>query len=239
MMGLCRALFLISLVLPVDLVPVYPAAIHTHLGDDLSLDGFSFRMAYFTTRDSIRIVANHFFEEWKQQGYPTVVEGNFEGEAVVSAFSTRTALQRAVVLRLQRGKTLGFSVVRQLRSHFSAAPADRMPVLEHSLWTSDLAAGRASARDWQRTAILEEGLLKARDLARQQLERAGCALVRQAKDGEGRRARISLEHRCAKGPVATVLSEQEPGITALLQTHATDPFPVEASQQSRAGQAGK
>jgi len=239
MMGLCRALFLISLVLPVDLVPVYPAAIHTHLGDDLSLDGFSFRIAYFTTRDSIRIVANHFFQEWKQQGYPTVVEGDFEGEAVVSAFSTRTAVQRAVVLRSQRDKTLGFSMVRQLRSHFTAAPADRMPILEHSLWTSDLAAGGAGASDWQRTAILEEGLSNARDLARQQLERAGCALVRQAKDGEGRRARLSLEHLCAKGRVTTVLSEQEPGITALLQMHATDAFPVEASQQSRAGQAGK
>jgi hypothetical protein len=239
MMGLCRVLCLLSLVVPLDLVPVYPGAIHTHLGDDLSLDGFSFRIAYFTTRDSIRIVAKYFFQEWKQQGYPTVVEGDFEGEAVVSAFSTRTALQRAVVLRRQRDKTLGFSVVRQLRSHFSAAPADRMPALEHALWTSDLAAGGASATDWQRTAILEGGLLNVRDLARQQLERTGCALVRQAKDGEGRRARISLEHLCAKGPVATVLSEEEPGITALLQTHASDAFSAEASQKSRAGQAGK
>src|ERR1700687_2384038 len=192
-MGPWRVLFLISLVVPLDVVPVYPGAIHTHLGDDLSLDGFSVRIAYFTTRDSIRVVANHFFQEWNQQGYPTVVEGDFEGEAVVSAFSTRTAVQRAVVLRLQRGKTLGFSMVRQLESHFPAAPADRMPILEHSLWTSDLAAGGASAGEWQRTPILEEGLSNARDLARQQLERTGCTLVRQATDG-GRRARLSLEH---------------------------------------------
>lgn len=237
-MAVCRVLFLISLVLPVDLVPVYPGAIHTHLGDDLFLDGFSFRIASFTTRDSIRIVANHFFQEWKQQGYPTVVEGDFEGEAVVSAFSTRTSIQRAVVLRRQRDRTLGFSMVRQLQSHFPAAPVDRMPLLERSLWTSDLAGG-ASASDWQRTAILEEGLSNARDLARQQLERAGCTLVRQAKDGKGRHARLSLEHLCAKGRVTTVLAEQEPGITALLQMYATEAFPSEARGQSRTAQAVK
>ena len=93
-------------------LPVYPGAVHTRIGNDLIIAGEYYRLAYFTTDDSLEKVADYFARHWRTQGYPTVVDGDLRDEAVVSALYTREGLQRGVVLRRHLGKTVGFTVLR-------------------------------------------------------------------------------------------------------------------------------
>src|SRR5688500_1731328 len=80
-------------------LPVYPGAAHTRIGGDLLISGEHYRMAYFTTADSMTKVGKYFHQEWKRRGYPTTVDGDGVNELVVSAFYTREGLVRSVVLR--------------------------------------------------------------------------------------------------------------------------------------------
>ena len=41
-------------------LPVYPGAVHTRIGNDLVIAGEYYRLAYFTTDDSMEKVAGYF-----------------------------------------------------------------------------------------------------------------------------------------------------------------------------------
>ena len=66
-------------------LPVYPGTIHTRIGNDLVIAGEYYRIAYFTTSDSMRKVAKYFYDQWKKDGYPTTVDGNFVDEGFFGA----------------------------------------------------------------------------------------------------------------------------------------------------------
>src|SRR5712692_8892369 len=121
-------------------LPVYPGTVHTRIGDDLIIGGEHFRIAYFTTRDALTQVADYFFQEWKRRGLPTAVDGDFHTEIVVSAFYTRDGLQRSVVLRRHDGKTVGFSILRDLWVREALAPETEPISLEGTLFSQQLVA---------------------------------------------------------------------------------------------------
>jgi len=93
-------------------LPAYPGAVHTRIGDDLEVGGELYRIAYFTTTDSPLEVAQYFLRDWRSHGYPTTAVGDFRAEGVVSAFSTREGIQRAVVVRVEGAKTLAFTLLK-------------------------------------------------------------------------------------------------------------------------------
>src|SRR5688500_9392970 len=80
-------------------LPVYPGVLHTWMGIDLVIGGELFRLAYFTTPDSLKKVGAYFAREWATRGYPVTVDGDFRQGGVVSAFFNREGLVRSVVLR--------------------------------------------------------------------------------------------------------------------------------------------
>ena len=88
-------------------LPAYPGATHVRIGDELWFAGQRLQIACFTTAEPVQQVARYFFQEWTQQGLPTVVDGDLLHEGTVSAFLTRQGIQQAVMLVSQGGKTLG------------------------------------------------------------------------------------------------------------------------------------
>ena len=73
--GLLAALLLATAARAEQPLAVYPGTVHTRIGNDLVIDGELYRMAYFTTGDALPKVAGYFEKLWKEQGYPTVVDG--------------------------------------------------------------------------------------------------------------------------------------------------------------------
>jgi hypothetical protein len=103
-------------------LPAYPRSPHVRLGDELAIAGERIRISYFTTPDPAPLVARHFLAEWRRAGW--VVTHDRTGEVeTVSAFRTLEGLQLSVILRPSRGRTVAFSVVRDLWSQVRA-PAD-------------------------------------------------------------------------------------------------------------------
>lgn len=96
-------------------LPAYPGAPLAPIGGEIVTSGEHFRLAYFTTSDSLPRVARHFLDQWRAEGLPVSAEGDFVAEAVVSAFHTREGILQAVVLQAAEGTTLGFSVLKDLR----------------------------------------------------------------------------------------------------------------------------
>jgi hypothetical protein len=92
----------------------YPGAGFTSLGGLESETGTHSALSYFTTPDALKDVARHFSSLWRRRGFPTVVDGDLDDEAVVSAFHTREGVQRSVVLRRSQGRTVGLMFVRDL-----------------------------------------------------------------------------------------------------------------------------
>ena len=54
------ALLLSATALGEQPLPVYPGAVHTRIGNDIIIAGEYYRLAYFTTDDSMRQVAQYF-----------------------------------------------------------------------------------------------------------------------------------------------------------------------------------
>jgi hypothetical protein len=209
MIGVLLAALLSSVPLPTpDELPAYPGAVLTRIGELLIVDGVRQQLAYFVARDPIDAVALYFLGEWKGRGYFTTADGDFRQEIVVSAFCTREAIQRAVVLRAQGRITIGFSVVRSLRA--VSAPWNVQPPVEGQLFVHDSHAPNETRRGSHRTLLLNAGLAQARQKVIEQLKATGCRVV-----DEGA---LSIESRCPVGRVRTLLVAESPDLTAVLET---------------------
>lgn len=195
-------------------LPVYPGTIHTRIGTDLVIAGEYYRLAYFLTDDPIPQVAQYFASHWKRLGIPTVVDGDGKEEMIVSAFYTREGLQRAVILRVHQGRTLGFSVLRDLWLQQEAS-AHQEPPYENALFATHISDRDERINGEYTTAILEGSL----DFAANQVE------GRMARDGFNRtsmkKTKIQGKHNWVmefergKERVIATLVEVEAGLTAV------------------------
>ena len=199
-------------------LPVYPGTIHTRIGNDLVIGGEYYRIAYFTTPDSMKKVGRYFANAWKEEGYPVTVDGDFESEGVVSAFYTREGLMRSVVVRKHDGKTLAFSVLKDLWLQAGQSVADKVPQLEGSIFHQDIVARDTDGQTQHRAQLVEVGLDEARNRAVASWKAAGYQLSRESSvviDGQKQRV---LE--LARGPeqVVVTLGQADANLTAVQQT---------------------
>ncbi len=220
-------------------LPVYPGAVHTRIGNDLIIAGEYYRLAYFTTDDPMEKVADYFAKHWREQGYPTVVEGDLREEAVVSALYTREGLQRGVVLRRHLGKTVGFTALRDLWVRAPKRPGSGLVKLEGTLFSQDITTRDDPGGSQHRSSLVQGSLDSVRQQVAEAMTRQGYSLIREAGvklDGE---PRFTLEHARKGEQVVTTLSRVDDQTTAVLQmwvgSDRPDALPNnEAVRQSRA-----
>ncbi|QSQ25045.1 hypothetical protein JY651_08975 [Pyxidicoccus parkwayensis] len=198
-------------------LPVYPGTLHTRIGNDLVIGGEYYRLAYFTTPDPMKKVAAYFAKKWQDEGYPTVVEGDLEEEGVVSALFTRQGLQRGVVLRRHLGKTLGFTVLRDLWVRPPKKPAPGLVKLEGSLYSQDVSTRDDPGGSQSRTSLVSGGLTEVQQKVSAEMERRGYEPVRQSALDIGGATRVTLEHARKGEQVVTTLSAVDEGVTAVMQ----------------------
>lgn len=198
-------------------VPVYPGSVHTRIGKDLTIGGEYFRLAYFLTDDPVEQVALYFVKHWKEQGYPTVMDGDGT-DVVVSAFFTREGLMRSVVLRRHAGRTLGFSALKDMWLKTPGSPRDGILTLEGTLHSSDVTFEDGPGGGQHRGHLVERPFQKVYDEVRARLERSGFTLSRQVgQKVEGGRQQMVLEHSGGGQQVVSVVTEMEGNLTALSQ----------------------
>ncbi|MDC0708813.1 hypothetical protein POL68_10070 [Stigmatella sp. ncwal1] len=198
-------------------LPVYPGAVHTRIGQDLVISGEYYRLAYFTTDDTMEKVAGYFEKHWRGLGYPTVVEGDLREEAVVSALYTREGLQRGVVLRKHLGKTVGFSVLRDLWVRAPRKEAPGLVKLEGTLFSQDITTRDDPGGSQSRSSLVKGELEAVRRQVSEGLAQQGFSLVRQTGGKLGGEQRFTLEHARKGQQVVTTLSPVDAGTTAILQ----------------------
>jgi hypothetical protein len=200
-------------------MPVYPNTVQIQIGDDLIIGGEYFRIASFSTPDSVTDVAEYFFQKWKRIGFPTMVDGHPEEEMIVSAFYTREGIQRSVVLKQRAGKTIGFSTLRDLWSSARpSAPAEMLSPAEGVVWLQNVESREGSARMQHRTALIELKLASLAEDTKKQLAAAGYALAHEITLLRDSFRHQRLEHTRGERRVVTHLAEVEAGVTAFLQT---------------------
>ncbi|WP_164018396.1 hypothetical protein [Pyxidicoccus trucidator] len=198
-------------------LPVYPGTVHTRIGNDLVIAGEYYRMAYFTTDDSLQKVADYFTRHWRSQGYPTSVDGDLENEAVVSALYTREGLQRGVVLRRHLGKTVGFTVLRDLWVSAPKNPSPGLVKVEGMLFTQDMSTRDAPGGSQNRSSLVKGSMEEVRLRVSQELGKQGYEPVRQAALKLGGETQLTLEHARKGEQVVTTLRPVEAGLTAMVQ----------------------
>ncbi|WP_426753056.1 hypothetical protein [Myxococcus sp. Y35] len=198
-------------------LPIYPGTIHTRIGNDLVIGGEYYRLAYFTTPDSMEKVAAYFARKWNEEGYPTAVEGDMKDEGVVSALYTREGLQRGVVLRKHLGKTVGFTVLRDLWVRPPKKPAPGLISLEGALYSQDLATRDDPGGSQSRTMLVTGELTKVQQQVNTELERRGYAPVRNSAMKVGGGTQLTMEHARKGEQVVTTLAPAEEGVTAVVQ----------------------
>ncbi len=198
-------------------LPVYPGTVHTRIGKDLVIAGEYYRMAYFTTEDPVDKVARHFVKHWRGEGYPTVVEGDGKEEAVVSALYTREGLQRGVVLRRHMGKTVGFTVLRDLWVRAKKTPPRALLSLEGTLFSHDLTTRDEPGNSRNRTSLVTGTLDSVRRQVVARLEREGFQPVRENQVVLDGSPRLTLEYARPGEQVVTTLSPVDGQTTAVLQ----------------------
>lgn len=202
-------------------LPTYPGAVHTRIGEDLVIAGEHHQLAYFITRDPLRQVADYFFQQWRRQGYPTMVDGDGLAETVVSAFCTRKGLQRAVVLRRQGERTLGFVVLKELWTR--AEPPAPLPGLEGTLLSQDVVASEEGGGT-QRAVLVEADLAQARARVQAALERQGFRRA-PGSSGRGPDGSATMEFVHGEERLLVAFSEPLPGLVVVLQTGSGPPSP--------------
>jgi len=199
---------------------VYPGTVHTRIGNDLLINGQYHRMAYFTTKDSMEKVAKYFAEYWNKQGYPVVVDGDLEEEGVVAAFYTREGLQRAVVLRKHMGKTVGFTVLKDLWLYEKppSAGQDKMIRVEGPLFSADVGSRDEAGGSKHSTQIVERTLDEVRRELASKYTSAGYKPVRESGGKLDGQRTLVLEY--ARGPEQsmTTLVELESARVAVSQS---------------------
>ncbi len=227
---------------------VYPGTVHTRIGEDLLIGGQPHRIAYFTTKDSLMKVARYFHGFWTKQGYPVVVNGDLQREAVVSAFFTREGLQRAVVLRTHQGRTVGFTVLKDLWLYEKPASASRSPFIpvEGALFSADVGSRDEAGGSLHRTQVVERGLEAVRQELAAGFTAAGYAPVRESGSRLDGQRTLVFEYARGAEQVLTTLVELEPSRVAVSQawvgTDRPDGMPnADAVRQARedSGHAGR
>ena len=225
-------------------LPAYPGTVHTRIGNDLVIGGEYYRLAYFTTDDSMKKVARYFERQWREEGYPVTVDGDFEDEGVVSAFYTREGLMRSIVLRKHEGKTLAFSVLKDLWLQQPQVKADKLPALEGTVFSQDVMTRDDDGRTQHRAQLVEAPLDEARNRAVASWQNAGYTMVRETKVPlDGKQQRVLEFQR--KGEQALVtLGEMDGKVTAVQQvwvgSDRPDAVPNDtALQKARAARAGE
>ncbi|MFP2931778.1 hypothetical protein ACLESO_42705 [Pyxidicoccus sp. 3LG] len=198
-------------------LPVYPGTLHTRIGNDLVIGGEYYRLAYFTTPDPMKKVAEYFARKWREDGYPTVVEGDLKDEAVVSALFTREGLQRGVVLRQHQGKTLGFTVLRDLWVRSPKKPAQGLVKLEGTLYSQDLATRDDPGGSQNRTSLVQGGLTEVQQRLSAELGRQGFEPVRHVASKLAGDTQVTMEHARKGEQVMTTLTSVDEEVTAVVQ----------------------
>lgn len=199
---------------------VYPGTVHTRIGNDLLIAGQYHRMAYFTTTDPMMKVAKYFSDHWEKQGYPVVVDGDLKEEAVVSAFYTREGLQRAVVLRNHMGKTVGFTVLKDLWLYEPPPSAGKTPFInvEGTIFSADVGTRDEAGTSKHRSQVAERGMDELRQELQTKAVAAGYKLVRETGGKlDGQRSHI-MEFARGSEQTMTTLVELEPTKVAISQT---------------------
>jgi hypothetical protein len=209
MIGLLSAALLSSvpLLMP-DELPAYPGTVLTRIGERVIVDGVPQQLAFFVASDPLEAVARYFLQQWRDKGYLTTADGDLRREVVVSAFCTREAIQKAVVLRAQGRMTIGFSALRSLRA--ASPPLNVQPSVEGQLFVHDSRAPNEARKGSHRTLLLNTGLAQARQKVIEQLRAMGCRVI----DDRA----LSIESRCPAGRVRILLVAQSPDLTAVLET---------------------
>ena len=198
-------------------LPVYPGAVHTRIGNDLVIAGEYYRLAYFTTDDSMEKVAGYFAKHWRTLGYPTAVDGDLKDEAVVSALYTREGLQRGVVLRRHLGKTVGFSVLRDLWVRAPKQKGGGLVKVEGTLFSQDITTRDDPGGSQHRSSLVNGSLESVRVQVSELMTKQGYSLVRQMGATLGGEPRFTLEHARRGEQVLTTLSRVDDQTTAMLQ----------------------
>jgi hypothetical protein len=199
---------------------VYPGTVHTRIGNDLLIAGQYHRLAYFTTTDPMVKVAKYFHDHWTKQGYPVVVDGDMKQEAVVSAFYTREGLQRAVVLRRHMGKTVGFTVLKDLWLYQPPPSAGNTPFInvEGTLFSADLGTRDEAGTSKHRSQVVERGMDEVRQEMQAKAIAAGYTLVRETGGKLDRQRSHVMEFSRGAEQTMTTLVELEPTRVAISQT---------------------
>ncbi|MFY2557735.1 hypothetical protein ACN469_08915 [Corallococcus terminator] len=199
-------------------VPVYPGTVHTRIGNDLIIGGEYYRLAYFTTTDPMKKVVAYFAQKWRDEGYPTVVEGDMEDEAVVSALFTREGLQRGVVLRVHQGKTVGFTALRDLWTRPPKSPSPGLVKLEGTLYSQDLATRDDPGGSQNRTSLVAGDLSDVQQRLGTELTRQGFEPVRSTVTKLGGGTQVTMEHARKGEQVMTTVSQVDEGLSSVMQT---------------------
>jgi hypothetical protein len=199
-------------------VPVYPGTVHTRIGNDLLIGGEYYRLAYFHSGDSLKQVARYFQKQWTDEGYPVTVDGDFKEEGVVSAFYTREGLIRSVVLKQHDGKTLGFTVLKDVWVHEPLARAVKLPPIEGTLFSEDIVLRDESGGTQARSSLLEGSLDQAREKLVRSFTDKGYVIIRDTRvklDGKSQRV---LEFSRGKEQAVVSMVEVQPRVVAVQQT---------------------
>src|SRR5690349_6744728 len=165
-------------------------------------------MAYFTTKDSMGKVARYFADLWRKDGIPVVMDGDMEEEGVVSAFFTREGLQRAVVLRKHMGKTVGFTVLKDLWLYEKPPDGGKGPFIqvEGSVFTADVGTRDEAGGSKHRTEVVEREMDEVRKELTTKAEAAGYKLVREAGGKmDGQRTHVIELARGAEQTITTLV----------------------------------
>ena len=199
-------------------LPIYPGTVHTRIGNDLIISGEYYRLAYFETTDTLKQVGRFFEKQWTDEGYPVTVDGDFVGEGVVSAFYTRQGLERSVVLKLHDGKTLGFTVLKDLWVREPLARAAKLPQLEGALFSQDIVLREASGGTQSRASLFQASVETVRESAAKAFGGSGYQLIRESRvKVEGKQQRV-LEFARGKEQAVLTFAEVREGLVAVQQT---------------------
>lgn len=198
-------------------LPIYPGTVHTRIGNDLLINGSFYRLAYFKTKDSLRTVARHFHKIWKDDGYPTTVDGDGVNNLVVTAFFTREGLARSVVLRRHGEVTLGFSVLKDLWVKPKAKSAPPPLQLEGALFAADLHSMNEGGNNRSRTEVMEGDFSALRQQVLAQLRAKGYSLSREYGGVASEPKQANLEFTSPTKQVLVTLTEVDVGMVSVTQ----------------------
>lgn len=199
-------------------LPVYPGTIHTRIGNDLLIGGEYYRLAYFQSADSLKSVARYFQKQWTDEGYPVIVDGDLKEEGVVSAFYTREGLVRSVVLKKHDGKTLGFTVLKDLWVHEPLARAVKLPTLEGALFSEEMVLRDETGGTQSRSSLISGAMDAARDKQVKGFAAKGWTMIRDTRVKLDEKSQRVIEFARGREQAVVSMVQVQPDLVALQQT---------------------